>query len=507
MLRALLFLLVAALVTSCNSQTGGQPTAIVTYERIHSGSAWGFVSDKGDTIIPLGRYDFLNPIDDKNMILAHRGDRQGYIDIHENVLIPFEFEDIGVFSNGVAPAKKDGKFGMIDRAGKQLGPFKFDEVRYLYSCGLAKARIGTGWGFIDETGAEIVPLVYQEVDYNKVDPFVAARSEGKWAFYSGEGVQLTPFYYDELFESIRADGEYSFFTGGLAKVRIGNQFGYVDAGFHEVIPLGSYDEVGAINADSLAIVAKEDKVAVIHVKGHNVLPLAYDEITHPTRWSHISANFIAQIGGSFQLLNAKAKPLTGIDLLAIEMDFSGKQDHFIMRSRSRAVGVMGPRGDTLVSFVYDSIRPFDGRKVAMSEHGGKWGLISIDDRIIIPFENTRIGSGRFFPYYVVERNGKAGVMNEEGQVLLAFEYETLTPCYYDEKNRYIAKRDGLFGLIDLKGQVVIPFEYDGISNWVEYGPPEHICSRGTLFALVARDGTIVVQDLTREQLGEFLSKR
>jgi hypothetical protein len=507
MARSILILVVVTLTMGCNSQTSGQHPTRASYERIHVGRSWGFVNDRGDTVIAPGRYDFLNPIDEENMILAHRGDRQGYIDIHEQVLIPFDYEDIGVFSHGLAPAKKDGKFGMVDRTGKLVVQFKYDELRHLYSCGLAKARIGRRWGFVDGSGNERIPLIYDEVDYNKVDPYVAVLLDGKWAFFDGEGGQLTPHRYDEVFESTRADGEYSFFTGGLAKVRVGNHFGYIDRGFQEVISLGAYDEVGAFNADSLAIVVKGGKAGVLHVKGHIVLPLTYDEISHPNRFSHISSNFIARVGISFQLINSKGKPLTGLELRGVELDHSKKADHFIVKSKTGAIGVMAPTGETLVAFVHESMRPFDGRTVAIAQRDGMWGLISINDSIVVPFENTMISTGRFFRYYVVERNGKAGVINEDGQVLLPFEYEAIAPCYYDEENRFIAKRDGSFGLIDLQGKVIIPFEFDSISNWVEYGPDEHICSKNGLFALIARDGSIVVQDLTSEQLAEFLSKR
>jgi WG containing repeat len=116
-------------IAGCTSQSivedGGDPR----YRRIHINGAWGYRTVEGDTIIPPGRYTFLNPMDDQRMILAYHGALQGYIDIHEHVLIPFEYEDLGVFCNDRAPAKKNGKFGMIDRSGNQMVAFKYDEVR------------------------------------------------------------------------------------------------------------------------------------------------------------------------------------------------------------------------------------------------------------------------------------------------------------------------------------------------------------------------------------------
>ena len=42
------------------------------YIRINENNFYGFVDENGKEIIPLGIYNFLNPIDEKNMILAKK---------------------------------------------------------------------------------------------------------------------------------------------------------------------------------------------------------------------------------------------------------------------------------------------------------------------------------------------------------------------------------------------------------------------------------------------------
>src|SRR5690606_32169459 len=100
------------LIFSCQ----GKPSE--NYERISKNNSWGFVDENGKEIIPLGIYEFLNPIDENNMILATKNGKDGYIDIHQNILIPFKYDDLGVFTeNGLAPAVKKGKSGAINRKG------------------------------------------------------------------------------------------------------------------------------------------------------------------------------------------------------------------------------------------------------------------------------------------------------------------------------------------------------------------------------------------------------
>ena len=107
------------------------------YRRISNDSSWGFINSKGNIVIPLDKYSFLNPIDEQGMILAKKDGKVGYIDINQNILIPFVYDDIGVFSEcvGLAPAAKNKKQGFINRKGETIIPFEYDYssyVRYFY---------------------------------------------------------------------------------------------------------------------------------------------------------------------------------------------------------------------------------------------------------------------------------------------------------------------------------------------------------------------------------------
>jgi len=106
-MKKILLTLSLTVLLSCNGQT-----ASTSYERVNENNHWGFVNEKKEMIIPFGLYDFLNPIDELGMILATKNGKEGYIDIHQNILIPFDYEDLGVFTeNGLAPTKKKRQNG------------------------------------------------------------------------------------------------------------------------------------------------------------------------------------------------------------------------------------------------------------------------------------------------------------------------------------------------------------------------------------------------------------
>ncbi|MEM9001707.1 MAG: WG repeat-containing protein [Bacteroidota bacterium] len=155
--------------------------------RIYKNGSWGYLNRQGDTLIPLNRYKFLNPIDSAGMILAHNSNRSGYINIKQDTLIDFVYEDLGVFSNGLAPAKKNGKWGFLDRDGNTVIQHQFDNEGYFYRCGLAVAKKDNKWGFIDKSGNTVVPIIYDGARYNRLDFYVCLQADNKWAFFSCDG--------------------------------------------------------------------------------------------------------------------------------------------------------------------------------------------------------------------------------------------------------------------------------------------------------------------------------
>ena len=72
----------------------------------------------------------MNPVDKYGMILAQKDGKEGYIDITDKVLIPFIYDNVGVFSTGVELASviKDGKQGFINRKGEIIIRWNMTEI-------------------------------------------------------------------------------------------------------------------------------------------------------------------------------------------------------------------------------------------------------------------------------------------------------------------------------------------------------------------------------------------
>ncbi|MDP1465688.1 WG repeat-containing protein, partial [Klebsiella pneumoniae] len=85
------------------------------------------------------------------------------------------YDDLGVFAQRRVFAKKDGKFGYLDRSGKTVIPFQFNEAKYFYKPGLAIVRQDKKYGLIDTLGNYVLADLYDKIDYSRGNEIAAVK--------------------------------------------------------------------------------------------------------------------------------------------------------------------------------------------------------------------------------------------------------------------------------------------------------------------------------------------
>lgn len=499
-MKKLILIPLLFLIFSCEGQT------LENYKRINENNSWGFVDENGREIIPFGIYEFLNPIDEKNMILAKKNGKDGYIDIHQNILIPFDYDDLGVFSSidELAPAKKNGKSGAINRKGETVVPFIYDKVNYFYNSGLAIVIKDKKFGFVDAFGKEIIPVIYENVDQTMTDEIVLVSKNKKWAFFSNKGEQLTDFEFEEVKQAyIKQDGrdKDTYFKGDLAIVTIGNQSKYLNRNLNEVIPFGKYDYTESLNKNGFGIVAKNKKFGIINNQGIEIVPLEYDKIEHPKRYSNILELFVLEKNGTLQIFDENIKPIKQ-NILSYEWDKIDFDDYYLdvllLKDSQNKFGIIDENGKTIMPFEFEELRPFDGKETTIAKKNNHFGIIDFKKKELVSFENDEIYSSKFSGFFVIKQKEKFGLFNKQGNKILDFVFEDLQPCFYDEDNKFIVKSKGKYGIIDITGKEIIPNEFDEISNWVEYGPEAHFVTKNKKMGMYSRDGKQLIPPIYEE---------
>lgn len=183
----------------------------------HAG-VYGIVNcETGKETIPFEYQDLGRYAD--GLIKAEKNGKYGYIDIDNNIVIPFIYEDAEDFSEGFALVHIDAgynggmynafhvkKSGFINKKGEVVIPFKFADQRLNYhggifndglaAMGVAKNNIyATKFGYINTKGEFIIQPIY-----DKAAPFdkgiAQVEVNDKIGFIDEEGHSVVQCIYD-----------------------------------------------------------------------------------------------------------------------------------------------------------------------------------------------------------------------------------------------------------------------------------------------------------------------
>lgn len=142
-------------------------------------------------------------------------DKCGALDKNGNIVIPFEYETLSAFNEGLAAAKKDGKWGYIDTKGNTVIPFVYENAT-MFKDGISLVVKDGGPVVIDRynnvlEGGENIPVecyIKDEVYYSLGD-IITIEVDGKYGFAKlnssialPEEKDMSSWAYPEVIEAI-----------------------------------------------------------------------------------------------------------------------------------------------------------------------------------------------------------------------------------------------------------------------------------------------------------------
>ena len=181
------------------------------------------------------------------------------------------YNDIDDFSEGLAKVELNGKYGFIDKTGREVIPCKYD-FAYGFSDGLASIELNGKYGYIDKTGREVIPCKY-DFAYGFSDGLASIELNEKYGCIDKTGREVIPCKYDWVDD----------FSEGLAVVKLNEKYGCIDTTGREVIPC-KYDYIMDLK-DGFVKVKLNGKWDYINKRGNwedektSVLPESVTKIT------------------------------------------------------------------------------------------------------------------------------------------------------------------------------------------------------------------------------------
>lgn len=163
--------------------------------------------------------------------------RHGYTDGLGKIVIPYKFEEVASFSEGLARVKIKGKYGFINNTGAYVIDPQFDYARDFVN-GIALVQKGNKYGYIDTLGKFVIAPIFDDAEDIK-DDFTPASIDGKAGFINKTG----DFVINPVYKTVkRFNNNYAFvenFDGLWGMIDKKGRL-IVEFKFNSITPDGSY---------------------------------------------------------------------------------------------------------------------------------------------------------------------------------------------------------------------------------------------------------------------------
>ena len=161
------------------------------FYKIRKCGKWGIVKDTGEVFVSC-KYDYIDSFEDNGLCKVGNSDDNGfhYGFVNEQGIeqIPVIYEDwccyypdSFYFENGVAVAKKDGRYGIINENNIIIHPFDMNYSSMTEICnGYATMEDSNGkWGAIDAKGKIVIPCQYDRGFFFNEEGIAEVEKDGK----------------------------------------------------------------------------------------------------------------------------------------------------------------------------------------------------------------------------------------------------------------------------------------------------------------------------------------
>ncbi len=249
--------------------------------------------------------DWLRDVSEERLSAAKDG-KYGFLDLSGDEVIPFIYDEVYSFQEGLSAACKGGKWGFIDKAGMEVISTVYDQVDSSFHNGLAAACLNGKWGLIDKSGNTILPFEYDEHIYAEEGGFHIARKDGKTIILDGDGNLISDEY---SYMRKEPDGR-SYVSKNVNNSEVSaylDQNNKIRTGFKEFIlyPLGDQLYLGKKSGDyPPGVVPPHDysqKFAILDSDGNNLTGFKYSNV----RWGESFQN-------GFQVVNRQYYETAGL---------------------------------------------------------------------------------------------------------------------------------------------------------------------------------------------------
>lgn len=330
---------------------------------------WGIINKETGKPSTTFKYPLLLKYSE-DMAQVRDDDLRGLITLDGKEILPVKYQKLGVLSNGVLTIVQNDKYGLADVTGKILLEPQYDLI-YKFTDSVSTYKLGDKTGYINNKGQILSKLIYDNA-YSSENGFSVYQIGDKWGYFSiEEEKDITP--------NKRYDKCSNFTASGLGEVTLNGLSGYVDTKGNEAIP-AKYSKI-YLPAEGICVFEENKLFGYVNTSGKEIAKARFETAT-------AFKNGIATVSenGKYGLLNTKGDFLVSPTYKKVYAFSNG----YAIYDRDGRYGYLSESGNEITDAVFNAGKGFFEEGTAIVAQNNKWGMINNKGNIIVPFEYDSI---------------------------------------------------------------------------------------------------------------------
>lgn len=399
-------------------------------------------------ISELKNIEFIKQAGD--FFIVSVNEKLGVIDEKGNLLIEPQFDEIGDFFDGLAPASINGKCGIINKKGDFVLKPKYQKINYLDN-GLYSAKLNGKFGMINRKGDFIVEPKYDNLfkqsssfkpNTEKNLNLYRIKLKNKVGLINEKGKIIVEPKFDLIYP----------FQANIAKFELNKKMGLIDK-TGKVLVDAKYDDItySKDKNDKLAIIELNGKFGVNNITGKVIVEPKYDYIVL-SKYNIVciikeKSGFTDKNGK--EVINRKfsAFDQTGKVILEPKYEIIKFNDKTGVVKINNKYGIVNEKGEFILEPKFDAIDPFNGfiNGIITAELNNKWGAINKNGEFVIEpkYDDLYFGSPFLEGMGAFSINHKYGIIDKNGKIIIENNFDYI---YYFTKDLKQPKNDILFSI-------------------------------------------------------------
>lgn len=341
-------------------------------------------------------------------IKTEEGYRYGYINVNGKLLLDTQYNEISRITdikddkNIYLISAKNGQYGLT-KNGEELTDNEYQSMTYNPNMNVIVVEKSKKYGVINLSGKVIVPIEYNQIDINGM--YMYATKEQGTVVFDSEGNEAK---INVDLVRIKTENENYIITINTKNGQ--TNYGVIDKQGKQIIE-EEYSYIEYLFENYFIASNKEGKLGIIDSKDNQKVELKYDAVQRIS-----NKNMVQTIQSDIKTTQIYSDKLEKVcEMTNANID---RQENYVKIYNDTEIKYFDNTGNQL-----KNTDIFTGNELFAKEENGKYGFADKIGNIKIECKYDKVTEFNKYGFAGIKQNGKWGIINEEGIVIVEPVYE------------------------------------------------------------------------------------